>query len=313
MFRSKIIKVEDFRTIEIFDLPTQALEVKNKIIQSLSKVVNKYSEYEEVADYVKKGDLVTLNLASATEKFNKKSLPVVVGSNLFNSSFEEQIVNMIPNQMELIKLNGDIIETIVTKIERKKIPELTDELIREENIDSVLTVEDYKDYLFDTIVSQQVSEVAEKVIDRVMEISEFEISKEDINRLFEGDVSKMTFLSQEEGKVLEEMTEMEIGQRIGEPSLAAFEVEYKNNRYPNYLKRALIGLSIAQDDNVTFNESTYESSFESSEYYKNYSLSESKKLFPYFNYLTYSYSAYAHEKIAGFFKEAFEQNKLLVK
>ncbi|MCS0824640.1 hypothetical protein NX029_11715 [Cytobacillus firmus] len=313
MFKSEAKKIVDFRTINIFDLSKQIVEVKNEIIQALTKITNKHSEYIIAEDCVRKGDLVTLNLRSTSEKYNKTNLPVVVGAGLFDKTFEEKLVNRVPNEVNSISLNGENIETSITKIERKVTPKLSDELVKNEGISGVSTAEDYKEYLFDTIVSERARKLAHEVINKVIDRSEFKIAEDDINRLFEGDLSRMRFLSKEEGKVIEEMTEWEIGVRIGEPSLEKFEEVYKNERYPYSLKLALVGLSMAKEDNQTFNETTYEKFLQQDNNSKNYSLSESKQLIPYFGYLVTSYDSYATKRVSSFFEDSFYQNSVLIK
>lgn len=312
LFKSEARKITDFRTIDSFIFLDQIVEIKNEIIQSLSMVTNKYSDYKKVDDFVKKGDLVTLDLKSTSDKYNKKFLPVVVGAGLFDKEFEEELVNKVLNEINLITLNGVNIETSITQIERKVVPKLTDELVKNEGIDGVLTVEDYREYLFNTIVDDKTSKITNDIIKKVIERSEFKIVEDDINRLFEGDLSKMRFLAKEEGMVLEEMTEGEIGQRIGAPSLEKFEEIYKNDRYPYLIKHALLGLSIAAEGNETFNEKTYEEELQLSEDYRNYSLNDAKQISPYFNYLVNRYSSYAFVRIKNFLKEAFYQNDALI-
>lgn len=312
MFKSEVKKITDFRTIDSFIFSDQIVEIQNEIIQSLSTITNKYSGYKKVDDFVKKGDLVTLDLKSTSEKYNKIDLPVVVGAGLFNKEFEEELINKVLNEINLITLNGVTIETSITKIERKVVPKLTDELVKNEGIDGVLTVDDYKEYLFNTIVEDKTSKITNDIIKKVIERSEFKIVEDDINRLFEGDLSKMRFLAKEEGMVLEEMTEVEIGQRIGVPSLEKFEEIYKNDRYPYLIKHALLGLSIAAEANVTFNEKTYEEELQLSEDYRNHSLSVTKQISPYFNYLVNRYSTYAFGSIKSFLKESFHQSDALI-
>ncbi|MGY4797217.1 hypothetical protein ACVNNN_19865 [Lysinibacillus fusiformis] len=311
MFKSKAIKINGLRKIDNLDISDQMVEIENQIINSISKLLNKHSEYKKTNDGVKVGDLVNLKLKSTNTKFNKENLPVVVGTGLFDKGFEELLINFIPTKKYMINFNGDEIEVTITEIKRKILPELTNDLIKLECIDKVVTVEDYKTNLFYTMVNEKAFEVASEFLSKVREESEFIISENDVNLLFEGDLSKMRFLSLEEGMVLEEMTDNEIGQRIGMPSLEKFEEVYKNERYPIMLKRALIGFFLASEDNFNLDESTYEQSFEFKDYYKNYSMSDRKKLLPFFNYLVYSYSAFAQEKITNLVKESFSYRNIL--
>lgn len=302
MFQSKAIEVFDFKKVNI---PDQLDEVEREVNQTLEKLTNKHAKFVDVEDQVKAGDIVTLDLESTSEKYNRRNLPIVVGAGLFNKVFEEQLLNQHPNKTSIIKLNGDDIKVIVTKIKRKIMPELTDELVKQENIDSVFTVEDYRKYAYDGIVAEKVQGLVNITINKVIDRSEFTIVEEDINRLFAGDLSKIEVLLKEEGRVLEEMTEAEIAERIGTPSLEKFEEVYKNERYPKLLKQALIGLSFAQKNNVNFDEATYEKWLGNNEYFNSYSSSDAKQLKPFFNYLADAYSDYAYKKIAVYFNGVF--------
>lgn len=311
MFKSKAIKINGLKKIDNLDISNQMVEIENEIINSLNKLLNKHSEYKKTNDCVKVGDLVSLEMKSTNAKYNKKNLPVVVGTGLFDKGFEELLLNYIPAKKYMINFNGDEIEVSITEIKRKILPELTNELIKLECVDEVATVEEYKKNLFDTIVNEKANEIASEFLSKVREESEFIIDEYDVNLLFEGDLSKMRFLSLEEGKVLEDMTDTELGQRIGMPSLEKFEEVYKNEGYPLMLKRALIGMVLANEDNFILDETTYEQSFELQDFYKDYSLSDQKKLLPFFNYLVYSYSAYAQEKITNLVKKSFSYRNIL--
>lgn len=309
MFKSRAVNIVDYRSIKI---PNNLIEIPTtEISAAIFKVEKKYAHYEKVQS-IMVGDLVTMDLESSIEKYNKQSLPVVVGLGLFNKSFEEQILSLNIFETAIISLNDSKIKTTITNIERKVINPVTDEMIKAENIDGVLTVDEYKKYIYDEVVSNALTEISEFVLSEVLNSSEFKLLEEDFNSLFENELVKLRKFAELENMVLEKMTEQELGMRIGQPSLQSFEEILRMNWYPLILKEYLISMSIAKEEKIEFNENSYEIFMDSKINQNNYSMKDAKALNPYLQYLIHSYRNYACEKIKDYYRGIINRKNSLL-
>ncbi|MGY4797207.1 hypothetical protein ACVNNN_19815 [Lysinibacillus fusiformis] len=307
MFISKIYKVYDIKEINLPEMSTLRLELENEVKKAMNDLVNKYANYCEIDGKVKNHDLVLLDFESNYEKFNKSNIPVVVGMGLFDKLFEGQLINLNINNQVIMKLNKTDVKVTIKKIERKILPDLNDDLVKMESIENVTKVNEYIRFIKEKVTTEKLNNLVNKIIPIIIENSIFEISETDVNKLYECDYKKMRFLSEQENTVLEELSNRELGIRIGFGTLKEFEYIHKNERYPYLLKKALIGIILAKEDNISFNKFSYELSLKNNSYYKQYSLSNSMKMQPFFSYLTYSYSKYLHEKLFKFYKEKLNQ------
>ena len=101
----------------------------------------------ESALQVQIGDLVTLTLCSENKKWNRSSLQLKVGANLFNRDLEQTLPGKQAGETYSVALYESSVQITVNSIQRTVIPELTDALICSLEIPGVSTLAQYRQKL----------------------------------------------------------------------------------------------------------------------------------------------------------------------
>lgn len=166
---------------------------------------------EEITDRddVEEGDIANIDYTGKMdgEEFDGGSATgydLTIGSGSFIDGFEDGIIGhkvgeefdlnlTFPEDYSSEDLAGkDVVFTVkVNSISQKVTPELTDEWVASQSIDDVSTVEEYRDYVYDSLLSQAQStydsDVQSKVADYVVENSTYpqDPPQEMIDRLVE--------------------------------------------------------------------------------------------------------------------------------
>lgn len=166
---------------------------------------------EEITDRddVEEGDIANIDYTGKMdgEEFDGGSATgydLTIGSGSFIDGFEDGIIGhkvgeefdlnlTFPEDYSSEDLAGkDVVFTVkVNSISQKVTPELTDEWVASQSIDNVSTVEEYRDYVYDSLMSQAQStydsDVQSKVADYVVENSTYpqDPPQEMIDRLVE--------------------------------------------------------------------------------------------------------------------------------
>jgi trigger factor len=166
---------------------------------------------EEITDRddVEEGDIANIDYTGKMdgEEFDGGSATgydLTIGSGSFIDGFEDGIIGhkvgeefdlnlTFPEDYSSEDLAGkDVVFTVkVNSISQKVTPELTDEWVASQSIDDVSTVEEYRDYVYDSLMSQAQStydsDVQSKVADYVVENSTYpqDPPQEMIDRLVE--------------------------------------------------------------------------------------------------------------------------------
>lgn len=163
--------------------------VKNEEIEEeVNRVLNEQASLELKEDgVVENGDTAVIDFEGfldgvAFEGGKGENYPLEIGSGSFIPGFEEQLVGLksedekditvtFPEQYQAENLAGKevVFKIKVHEIRSKVKPELTDELVKELEIEKVETVEDYKKYVKEAIRSAKAEDVDNKYLEDVLE------------------------------------------------------------------------------------------------------------------------------------------------
>lgn len=308
MFKSTVDKVYDYKSVNV---SSEQLKIKidKKIVEKeLNKLAKKYAETVEADDAIRKGDQVIAKMESNQEKFNKENVPVAVGIGLFNKSLEDKLIGMKKNESNTFNFDGITVTVKILSIKRKIIPNVTDEMVKEQKIEGVNTVEEYKKYCYNQEVSKEKGKsfdtIYPMVRDEVVRRSEFTLFDEDIEKLLEVELDRCRVLSKKEGLIFEEMTREQLMIRVPAGSIEEFKTFLRKD-FNEVLKWALIGKKIADGEKVTFNETTYNELMAELAAKDGMDMKTEKEEYPFLKYLVNRYGKYFMDKIKEYFETKF--------
>lgn len=121
-------------------------ELRGEMVRELQKLQYICKRHEAV-DVVAAGDVVTLTLGSELKKMNRSGLALNVGTGLFSKELESTLPGKAVGETYTTQADGVSVTVTVDGCLRTVIPEISDELIRQQAIDGVETVEQYKKLL----------------------------------------------------------------------------------------------------------------------------------------------------------------------
>lgn len=296
MYKSKLIKLANFEDMEVEVDRLGIPMTEEKIETMLNKIAKKNIIMDEV-DKVEKGDILILDLSSHEEKFNKKNLPVTVGIGLFNLEIEKELLGMKKAQSRLLNLNGTDIKVEVKSIKRRRIPEVTDELIEKMNINGVNTLEKYKELLIkEDLKAQRMDILPQKSLEYVINNSTYIISEDDMEALYKEEIKEL-----EAQANLEKTTSEEYVKDIYGITLEEFTAWIKENLTMT-LKHMLIGMEYENKNNAYLTEEIYETELNTYAEENQIELYKAKEIISYKLYHTRWYPMKANEAIIGYWK-----------
>lgn len=196
----------------------KAILIKNKIVETVGKIENR--------------DIVTVNLKSDYNKFQKENLRIVVGSQYFSKNLEESLVGLHLGAEKLLKVDGHEVNVKIIDIKRNKLPELSDELIKKENIDGVNTISDYKKMFYqktkESYIMDEVIKLSINIFHYLQENSEFIIYDEDVEESLEEMMNYYRGAAKTAGFELETMTSEQLMEISNAKSYEALITSEKN-------------------------------------------------------------------------------------
>lgn len=254
MFKSKANSIFDYKKANVSDVFLQ-LDIQEKEIEgSLLNIAKKHSTLEDVQDVVKDGDIVEVKIEDDQEKYNKNSVMISVGLGLFNKDFEDNLIGMKLGETKVINIDENTVEAKILNAKRKVVPVITNEMIVEESIKDVNSIEDYRNYFIENKVSdykkEYIEEKVEGILDEIIEKSEYLISDEDLESIWK-EIEEEWKEYEEEGG--EKITEEEILSKMGFKTLEEFN-EYNIRS----IKIMFIGVEIAKEEGLECAQETYE-------------------------------------------------------
>jgi|GEM_PF-1091667 len=312
LFKSKLVKAFDFRDAKVSEeLLAIELDVKD-ILKQLSNIAKKNAATIEPDDCVKPEDMILLEMESTLEKYNKKNVPISVGMGLFNKKFEEQLVGAKKGEVITINVDEHAVKAKVLSIKRRIIPPLTDELIVKENMEGINSVAELKDYLYNEKVSQLINErsysLNYEVLQQVAAQSEYQVAEEDVKLLCGEELNRCRAISRTvDNMVFDEMTADEFVARVACNSLEQFKKKIKKG-YEAELKMALVGMSMAKEEEVVFDALSYEEVIKEDIKAEPMDIETAKLFRPFLRYVAFSYTGFLRSKISEYYRNKFQIN-----
>lgn len=164
-----------------------------------------------------KGSRVTLRISSSLPKYNREKVALVVGKGIYNPAIEAELVGMRAGESGETTVQGEPVSYTLLKIERLVCPEPTDEMARGKGIDGVYTVEQYKTYILDQERRAVIRAIADSLLTRLIESSEFAMDAADIRNAVRMQYGKLRDRFMQSGTDLDALPDEEWKQTFYHP------------------------------------------------------------------------------------------------
>ena len=160
--RSKAVSVFDYRNIDLGEYAAPFVMNEETLQQKLEKLRTRHGRLQN-ADSVMQDDFVTLNTESDIPKYQKTGLQLRVGKGLFSPELEQAILGMRTGGEETVSLPEGEVRVKICAVQRRVLPELTDETVSAWGIDGVSIAEELIRHLTAEAKAQYAEDMAESL------------------------------------------------------------------------------------------------------------------------------------------------------
>lgn len=219
------VKLGDYKNL---DVKKEAATVSDDEVNAQIKAIQERNAdfiIKEEDGVVENGDTAVIDFEGfkddvAFEGGAGENYPLEIGSGAFIPGFEEQLIGMkaeetrdikvtFPEEYQAADLAGQeaTFKVTVHEIKYKELPEFTDEMVKEQNIENVETVAAFKEYAMKNLTEQKEAKVEEaftnELLTKVVENAEVEIPQVMIDEECDGMVNDFAQRLQSQGYALD--------------------------------------------------------------------------------------------------------------
>ncbi len=270
------VKLGDYKAIEykVEEVKAEDQEIDDQI----ATLLDRKADLELKEDgAVEDGDTTVIDFEGflndvAFEGGKGENYDLVIGSHSFIPGFEEQLIGMKPEETKDINvtfpedyhaenLKGKDVRFTVTvhEIKKKVLPELNDEFVKELKYDNVNTVEEFRNYTKENILSRKENDARNKaetdLMDKIADITEVEIPEAMVKSELDSMVQNYEARMMQQGISLAQFLQI-TNQTID---------QLRDSMKDDASKRIKINLAlaeIAKSENVTVNEEDLKSEYD---------------------------------------------------
>lgn len=307
MYKSKLKKMCSFNDISINKELLYIDVDQNKIKDAVNRLKDKYLAIREVVNGILLGDIVNVELKSVMKKYNKNE-QVIVGKNSFYNQLEEQLLGMKKGDTKTIEISDNEVFLKIINVKRRITPDLTDIMVKNENINGVSTINDYIKHIYDNIVASskknKIRDISMNLSNEVINNSDFCLEEEDIS-LLNAEVKQETIIAAEKrGMSLDGYIEMM--RSFFSKDIPSDVDGYLHQTALVRLKTILLGENIAKKYNTNLNEESYEKHLCEMAKKQNAKVDELKKDNTYSAYLANKYILFVNIAATDYVKDNIE-------
>lgn len=303
-FRSQILSLCDYRDIPLEGL-IEPFQADTEEIQAEIERLRKRNAPMQAAAQVAEGDFVTLSCVSQTAKFNKPSVSLNVGKYIFSRELEAAILDLACGEEKTVEIDGSPVTVCIQKIQRRVLPELSDELVESWNLDGILNLQALWESLEaqqkNTWLGQMQEGLALYLSSEVCKRSSFRLDEAEVEAVKQDSYQFATQLIRNGGFDPDTVTDEELAQNCGRTKAEHFA--FIQELGIEEMQSALIGCKMMEADGVSFTREAYETALAEQMEYFGYSKAQAEEKFPPFRFAKQFASNYKYNQI-----EAYAQN-----
>lgn len=197
---------------------------QEQLAESLLFLRKKYA-LRVPAGTVEAGDIVTLRCRSGRPKFQKDSVTVNVGKNLYSKELESQLPGFALEDERKLSVQGEAVSVRVLKIERTVLPELTDEFVKKA-FEDLSSVKELKDRCindqFENHLKGLAAQAAEKLKAQALDRSEFHVDEAERQEARASGEQALRDMWAFNGRPLDRISDGEASELLGYPTVQAY-------------------------------------------------------------------------------------------
>ena len=179
------VKLGDYKSLkyEVEDVKVEDSEVEDEIKSNLERKADLELKEDGV---VENGDITVIDFEGfkdgvAFDGGKADNYELTIGSNSFIPGFEEQMIGMkaeetkdinvtFPEDYHVEDLKGKpvVFKVTVHEIKKKVLPELNDEFVKDLKIENINTVDEYKNYLKENLLSSKKADAENKASEKLI-------------------------------------------------------------------------------------------------------------------------------------------------
>lgn len=296
--KSKILRTISFDSVDLTPYQVDFVVDEEKVEQEIMYYRKRHVSWE-TGKQIKSGDSVTLRLRSDMEKFNREQVRVAVGLGLFHKGLEAVLIGHEAGDCFSLMIHEKKVEITVLEVKNKVLPELTDELVRQEMLDGITTVSELKESLIqqqkEVFIEDNIYPVYQALLQAVLEESDILLTKEDWERYVVLKAQQVNGFCKFEGLELEHMTEEEFEGRIPVKSYHEFLVMLYDESWDT-MRYVLLGEEIAKREQCYPNREQYNKVIQESALQWRCSPEEFEKI--------YDFELFTYNRLSGLFNDA---------
>lgn len=234
-------KIDISRYLDEVDLtiiPTEK-DIESEMVKALVKA---HITFEPVGNNpIETGDTVKLCTKSDIPKFNKPEVTVTVGRGLYSKDIETAVIGKKAGDEFAVEINGQAVAVSVISAKRKVLPKPTDEMVAEQEIEGVTTIEQFRKVFAEQYEDSVYGPVVGGILQKLVEQAELpEPYDEDIDILgkLEARFFRELFKAQD-GIDLDTLSPEQLKEKLGCGSMEEFVIG-RHDWYKMKVKQCLV-------------------------------------------------------------------------
>lgn len=292
-FKSKLLTAYDYHNIDPAPYCVPFVVDEEVLAESLLSVRKKYAKFVSVQT-IERGDFAVLSCKSEKPKFQKDSVNVCVGKNLYSKELEEKLIGLSAGASDVVVAEGEAVSVHIKEIRRSVLPELTDEFTAS-HFTTVKTVAELKKWYIgeqrEAHIKAQAVQAAETMIDEIVSQSDIRLDEEERLAARKNGEEILREHWRFNGIDLDDMTDEEAAENFGVPSVSAY-IEWFADLSERDLSTALIGYDLLIKSGREFTREQYEAELEKNSEEANIPAEELGKQFTFQAYVRQTGSEY---------------------
>lgn len=298
-FKSKLLMDYDYHNVELasFCVPFEADE--ETLAESLLFVRKKYARLESV-QVVESGDFVTLSCESEKAKFQKNSINVCVGKNLYSKELEEKLVGLSVGKTDEIEADGAVVTVTVKDIQRSVLPDITDEFVNT-TFETLATVSELKEWYIneqrEEYIKIMAAQAAEAIINEVIAKSDICLNEEERLAARKSGEEVLREHWRFNGVELDSLTDEMAADMFGYPSVSAY-INWFADLSERDISTAMLGYKLLVNGGHEFTHEEYEAELKKNAEEANMPMEALREKF--------TFQAFVRQKSSEYYNETLE-------
>ena len=256
--RTKVITAWDHTQADL-SLFCKPFEMdKERMAEDMLFLQKKYA-YLVPVETVEAGDIVTMRCRSSKPKFQKDSVTINVGKNLYSRELEEKLVGMAVGEEKELTVGETAVMVYILKAERNTLPELTDEFLSK-NLKKIRSMTElvawYTNAYFEDHLKQCAAEAANFLQEQALIHSKIAVDEEERRVARVGAEKTLHDMWEMNGLPLDQMTDDQAQELLGYPNAQAY-IDWFADLCEKDVPYAALGYALLANDGKAPTEESY--------------------------------------------------------